>query len=104
MFLTTLLVLSNVALAKPSPPPPTVAVTTCFGPCYIPGCPNSTFNVCHETSGHTRIKASDSVTRAVYVKPNNSTGPVGVIGAAIHPAPPHTWGSVSGCGDIHGGC
>jgi hypothetical protein len=91
-----------LVFAVPASPPPTVS--GCFGPCYVPGCPDSTFWVCHETPGKTKVYAESGGASLTSTQSNDTSFSVGVFGATIHPASPGNWGSVGACGDLHGDC
>lgn len=103
--LAALFALAAPAAAPASPPPVATAITGgCFGPCHVPGCPNSTFWVCHGTTGKTKVYAESGGASVRSTQSNTSTFSIGVLGATVHPAAPGNWGSVSSCGDIHGDC
>lgn len=98
-----LLTIASLAiLATPSLTAP--ALSSCFGPCHLPGCPNSTFYVCHETPGSTKVYSSNGGATWIATQPNDATNGVGVGGATIQPGSGETWGSAGGCGELVGDC
>ncbi len=100
-MLATLLALF---LSVPAPAPSAIPQSpVCFA-CSVPGCPNSTFWVCHETPGETKVYAQSGATSTISTQSNDKTFAVGVIGANVHPASPKTWGTATSCDDIHGSC
>lgn len=101
-MLFTPFIVAVTLLANPTSAPSTTS--SCFGPCYIPGCPNSTFYICHETPGSTTVYAENGGAKVTGTWPNDSTGQQTILGGQVTPAPGETWGSVSSCGDVYGGC
>ena len=97
--------LSIAALALFSSMPTVAPVTgSCFGPCYIPGCPSITFYICHETSGKTTVYSEGGGAKSTSTWDNDSTQQTSVLGGQVEPEPGKTWGTVAACSDILGWC
>jgi len=94
--------LASLALALAASTAP--ATGTCVGPCEVPNCPNSTFSVCHETPGKTKVYASNGGATIISTQENSATFGVGVLGAVVQPMSPKTWGDVDECSDMEGDC
>ncbi len=82
----------------------TSATATCFGPCHIPGCPNSTFWVCHETPGQTVVTYENGGVKGQSTQENSATFDVPVGGAMVGPKADKNWGGVQECSDLEGWC
>ena len=107
LMLISLAALLALATPASSPPPvvTTAAVVTtagCFGPCHVPGCPNSTFWICHETSGKTTIYAESGGAKSSTTRDNDTASQTSALGAMVGPKPGETWGSVANCTDLQG--
>jgi len=77
----------------------------CFGPCYTPGCANSSFWVCKGHTGVTRTfgDAPDGGHFSSNNR-NDSNHVVRTAGGYIEPKPGKTWGDVHECSDLQGWC
>lgn len=105
MFATFVSLLTCMTVSASLASPGVGVAVTCFGPCVVPDCPNSKFWVCHESVGSTKIYAeSQSGATSMTTQSNSSTFSLRLFGAQVQPAVGETWGSVSSCGDVLGGC
>jgi len=87
-----------LSLAAPVNPPPITG--GCFGPCYVPGCNLSTFWICHETSGKTKIYAENGGQKSTTTRDNDTSDGASAHGAIVQPGPGKTWGTVSQCSEV----
>ena len=74
------------------------------GPCYLPGCPNSTMTVDQSVPGKTTISYSNGGVKGTSTFSSNSTLGTGVGGAIVSPGGSNTWGDVDSCDDMVGEC
>ena len=75
----------------------------CIGPCYLPGCPATTFVVCDAGNGEVNVTISNNGASVRTTVPSGSTAYVGGFGIKIHPHVAN-WGAVSNCEDVGGSC
>lgn len=78
----------------------------CTGRCYLPGCPDTKFDVCHldpEGTAQVHFKWKDH-DEAWIQKKGDTSEPASAYGVQVFPCEPKTWADVQSCSDICGFC